>query len=317
MRNHEKSSEYQDNKVSRRKFLGAAVATAAVVSTTTNYVQAKSSNPPKFKLNYAPHFGMFREHVGEDLIDQLKFIADQGFTAIEDNNMFRRTKETQDKIAQQMSRSNLTMGVFVANAKLFNDKTFVRSDKATREVLVKQMKKSVELAKRVNAKWCTVIMGINDQSMEWDYQTANAIENLKWCARVCEPSGLVMVVEPLNHFRDHPGQFLTKISQAYQICSAVGSPSCKILDDLYHQQTTEGNLIANIDLAWDQIAYFQVADNPTWAEPTTGEINYKNIFKHLYKKGYKGIVGAEHGNSKPGKEGEKAVIEAYRFCDNF
>jgi len=25
----------------------------------------------------------------------------------------------------------------------------------------------------------------------------------------------------------------------------------------------------------------------------------------------------EHGNSKKGKEGERAVIEAYRLCDNF
>jgi hydroxypyruvate isomerase len=56
--------------------------------------------------------------------------------------------------------------------------------------------------------------------------------------------------------------FLTGIPQAYQICRAVNSPSCKILDDLYHQQVTEGNRIPNIDRAWEEIAYFQVGDNP-------------------------------------------------------
>ena len=70
-------------------------------------------------------------------------------------------------------------------------------------------------------------------------------------------------------------------------------------------------------MAWEEIAYFQVGDNPGRKEPTTGEINYKNIFKHLYNKGYKGIVGMEHGKSKPDKEGEKALIEAYRECDSF
>jgi hydroxypyruvate isomerase len=60
-----------------------------------------------------------------------------------------------------------------------------------------------------------------------------------------------------------------------------------------------------------------VGDNPGRNEPTTGEINYHNVFKHIYEKGFKGIIGMEHGNSKGGKEGEQAVIKAYRACDDF
>ncbi len=179
------------------------------------------------------------------------------------------------------------------------------------------MRAAVEVAQRMNAKWCTVVPGQFDSRLEWDYQTANAIDHLKACAEVCEPTGLTMVLEPLNPWRDHPGLFLTKIPQAYQICRAVGSPSCKILDDLYHQQITEGNLIPNIDMSWDEIAYFQVGDNPGRNEPTTGEINYRNIFRHLHAKRFAGVVGMEHGNSKGGKEGERAVIDAYRYCDDF
>ena len=124
-----------------------------------------------------------------------------------------------------------------------------------------------------------------------------------------------MVLEPLNPYRDHPGQFLQRIPQAYLICKAVASPSCKILFDIYHQQITEGNLIPNMDRAWEEVAYVQVGDNPGRKEPTTGEINYANVFAHLKKKGFTGIVGMEHGNSKPGKEGERAVIDAYRKVD--
>ena len=82
-------------------------------------------------------------------------------------------------------------------------------------------------------------------------------------------------------------------------------------------QKNEGNIIKNIELAWNEIAYFQIGDNPGRKEPTTGEINYKNIFKYIYNKGYRGIMGMEHGNSKPGKEGELALIEAYRISDSF
>ena len=72
-----------------------------------------------------------------------------------------------------------------------------------------------------------------------------------------------------------------------------------------------------MDLAWSEIGYFQIGDNPGRNEPTTGEVNYHNVFKHLHDKGYRGVLGMEHGNSKPGKDGERALIDAYRACDSF
>jgi hydroxypyruvate isomerase len=214
-----------------------------------------------------------------------------------------------------MSRLGMTMGVFVAYAE-WGEPTMVHNNGDVRAMLVRQMRDAVEVAKRVNARWCTVVPGPCDPHLAWDYQTANVIDNLRACAEVCEPAGLVMVLEPLN-FRDHPGLFLTRMPQAYQICRAVGSPSCKILDDLYHQQVSEGNLIPNIDAAWSEIAYFQVGDNPGRREPTTGEINYRNVFRHISQKGYDGIIGMEHGKSRDGKEGEQALIQAYVACDDF
>jgi hydroxypyruvate isomerase len=307
-------------KVNRREFIsGLAVGSTALLSGNlfeSRVAAAQENSGQKYKLNYAPHFGMFKNSAGEDLIDQLKFIADQGFTALEDNGMMEKPTDQQERIASEMTRLGLMMGVFVAYAD-FKETTFVTDKSDVREMLIKKMKEAVEVASRVNAKWCTVVPGCYSTGMEWGYQTAHVIENLKWCAGVCEPSGLVMVLEPLNPWCDHPGLFLTKVPQAYQICRAVKSPSCKILDDLYHQQITEGNLIPNMNQAWEEIAYFQVGDNPGRKEPTTGEINYKNVFKHIHSKGFKGIVGLEHGNSKPGKEGEEALIAAYRYCDSF
>ena len=86
---------------------------------------------------------------------------------------------------------------------------------------------------------------------------------------------------------------------------------------MYHQQITEGNLIPNFDAAWNEVAYVQVGDNPGRNEPGTGEINYRNVFAHIHGKGYTGIVGMEHGNSKRGRDGERAIIEAYVAADAF
>jgi hydroxypyruvate isomerase len=313
MKDQNKNSHRQDGKFSRRDFIGGAAAAVAISTTVST---GRAASPSKtFRLKYAPSFGMFRQHAGNDPIDQLKFMADQGFTAMFDNGMMGKPRDLQEKIVREMSRLGMTLGPFVLQG--IGGKSFVTNDKDVREKIVKRVKEGVEFAKRVNAKWALLVPGRYDEGLEWDYQTANVIENLKYCAEVCEPSGLIIVIEPLNAWTNHPGLFLTKIPQAYQICRAVGSPSCKIVNDLYHQQITEGNLIPNIDMAWKEIASFHLGDNPGRKEPTTGEINYKNIFKHLHKKGYKGVLCMEHGRSKRGKEGEIAVIEAYRACDDF
>ena len=269
-----------------------------------------------FRLRYAARFDKFTSLAGNDPIDQLKFMADQGFAAFEDSNMQPRPVELQEKIGKELVRLGMEMGTFIATKDL-DKPTFTSGNKDLREKVLAEMRAAVEVAKRLRAKWFTVVPGTVDHTLPMDYQTANMIDTLKYCCDICEPAGMVMIVEPLNHWVDHPGMFLTRIPQAYLICKSVGSPCCKILDDLYHQQITECNLIGNLDKAWEEIAYIQVGDHPGRNEPTTGEINYKNIFRHLYNKGYQGLIGMEHGNSRPGPEGERAVIDAYVEVDSF
>ena len=312
----------------RREFMTAAAATGALLATSGGRADDNAETRP-FQLKYAPHFGMFRKSAGDDLVAQLEFAAERGFTAWEDNGMLGRSVEDQDRIAKAMQRLGMTMGVFVAYAN-FDAPTFAVRDEATWDGIVQQIKDSVEVAKRVNAMWCTVVPGSVDQQAEtekWNryggprlaegYQTANVIELLKRCAAVLEPHGVVMVLEPLNWHANHGGTFLRHSDQAYALCKAVDSPSCKILFDVYHQQITEGNLIPNVDACWDEIAYFQAGDNPGRKEPGTGEINYRNVFRHIHSKGFEGVIGMEHGNSQKGAEGEEAVITAYRDADAF
>ena len=305
----------------RRDFLkNSVVAGSAALFAGTAAQAAEKDKPKPFQLKYGPHFGMFKNAAGNDPIDQLKFAADQVFTAWEDNGMKKKPKELQQQIADTMEKLNMQMGVFVAHGSI-GKTTFTRKDKDVWDSVLNEIKESVEVAKRVNAKWMTVVPGNLDEGprsrLAEGYQTANVIELLRRCADIFEPHGMVMVLEPLNWYANHGGVFLQGSPQAYALCKAVDSPSCKILFDIYHQQITEGNLIVNIDNSWDEIGYFQSGDNPGRKEPGTGEINYLNVFKHIHSKGFEGIIGMEHGNSKPGKEGDLAVIEAYREVDRF
>jgi len=305
--------------MNRRNFVRSGLLAGAALSTASP-VFAKENNTTMqqdktFNLNYALHDGMFKNLGGNDFIDQIKFAHEKGFRAIEDNGMMGRPADLQKKIGNTLAQLGMTMGVFVVTSDNWHWKTSLASGKQEwTDLMIKDCKEAVEVAKRCNAKWMTVVPGNFDRALTTEYQTSNVIAALRKAAGILEPHGLVMVLEALS---DNPDLFLRHSDQAFMICKAVNSPSCKILFDMYHMQRNEGDIINNIDRSWDEIGYFQIGDNPGRKEPTTGEMNYKNIFRHIYNKGYKGIMGMEHGNSKPGKEGELALIEAYRVSDNF
>ncbi len=309
---------------SRRGFIRRAAITGAAVIAAPSFLRGAEPEKGKkalpaekpFKLKYAPYFGMFEEHSGKDLADNVKFCSDMGFRAMFDNGIMNRPADEQDKIAGALAKAGMDLGPFVLYAD-FSVTSFVLNKPEIKEMLIKKMKEGVETAKRVNAKWALVVPGRYDERLHRDYQTANVIENLRYCCDILEPAGVTMVLEPLNTIHDHPGLFLNGIPQAYDICRSVNRPSCKIVNDVYHQQITEGNLIPNIDAAWSEIAAFHCGDNPGRNEPTTGEINFKNLFKFIYSKGYQGVICMEHGRSLKGKEGEARVIQAYREVDSF
>jgi hydroxypyruvate isomerase len=304
----------------RRKFMqqsllaGGAIVIPAANVFAKNKIEKATADEKPFHLNYGIHDGMFRNLAGDNFIDQIKFAYDNGFRAIEDNGMSGRPEEEQKKIGDTLAKLGMAMGVFVQPG-LGNDSNMLASGKADQvEKFIASCKKAVEIAKRINSKLVTVVPGDFVRSLPIGVQTGNVVEAVKKGTAILEPHGIVMVLEPLS---DNPDLFLRTPDQAYAICKAVGSASCKILYDMYHVQRNQGNIIPTLDLVYDEIGYFQIGDNPGRNEPGTGEMNYRNIFKHIYNKGYKGVLGMEHGNAGKGKEGELALIKAYRDADNF
>ncbi len=305
----------------RRNFIqkSATVAAMTGIGATAfgipNFQDVKPSNSAFFKLRYAPGFGTFNELAGQDPIDQIKFCNDQGFRAMFDNGFMSKPVELQEKIMAEINRLNMKMGPFVLYAD-FSKESMVLKDEEIRQMLVDKVKAGVEVCQRNGLKWALMVPGRYNEHMDQGFQTANVIDMMRELSDIALQGGMTIVLEPLNK-RDHPGLFLTDMPQTYAVCRGVNSPACKIVDDLYHQQITEGNLIPNIESCWSEIAAFHLGDNPGRKEPGTGEINFTNIFKFIQSKGYDDTLCMEHGRSIKGKEGELALIEAYRKADNF
>ena len=87
----------------RRTFFKKAAMSTALAATGLNSFamsQTPSSNLAPFQLKYAPHIGMFKNHAGDDPIAQLRFMAEEGFVAFEDNEMRNRPIPQQKEMAK-------------------------------------------------------------------------------------------------------------------------------------------------------------------------------------------------------------------------
>lgn len=300
----------------RRRFISSGLVTAAALSigapNAWGCSNDKAASP--FNMKFSPDFNLFKGAAGENLLDQIEWAYHRGFRAWESTGLKNRSIADQEAISQKIQDLGMEFGQFVATLS-FTEVTFAGKNQQNRNNVIKDAERSLEIAKRMNTKTVHVVLGLADPRLSRDFQLANATDLLKRLVDIYEPVGITMVIEPMNHKIDHPGMFLHTVPQAYALVKAVGSQNLKILFDIYHVQIQEGNILPTLDEAWDEVGYFQIGDTPGRKEPGTGEINYKNVLQHIHDKGYRGFLGLEHGNSRTGREGAEAIVEAYRAVD--
>lgn len=298
--------------IARRSLLAAGMALPLAGLARAS---GSASNAAHFSLAYAPHEGSFASRGG--LIEQIAFAADQGFRAWEDNEAANRPVDEQERMAKALSQRGMRMGVFVAGMPKWSQSRPLLggNDDAEREGFLADIRKSVDVAKRLNATHMTVVPGFLDPRVPLDIQTARVIDVMRRAGDIMAPHKLTLVMEPLNTRTNHPGVYLQTIAQGYTVARGANSPAVKILADLYHEQIQSGNLIPVLETCWSEIAYLQFGDNPGRKEPGTGEVNYATIVRWLRAKRYTGVIGMEHGNSIAGRAGEDRLIAAYRNID--
>ena len=217
----------------RRDFLAGSLAAgaAAGLSPAASGRTAEESRRPaagQFKLKYAPSLGQFKNLAGKDLKAQIQFAADQGFGAMFDNGLMDRPPADQELIGRELAERSMTLGPFVLYAD-FGVKSFVTRDKDTREMLLKKMRQGVEtLASGPTAPRLSSSRGGSTRAWPGTTRppTSSTTSGLHGGLRARRSRPGARAAQP----EEPPGLFLTKIPQAYEICRAVDSPSCKILE---------------------------------------------------------------------------------------
>jgi len=119
------------------------------------------------------------------------------------------------------------------------------------------------------------------------------VENLRFAAAALAERGLTLLVEGINP-RDIPGYYLNTSRQAFGLMDEVAAQNLLYQYDVYHMQIVEGDLAPTLEKRLARIGHVQIADTPGRHEPGTGEINYRFLFRHLDRIGYRGLVGCEY-----------------------
>lgn len=206
-----------------------------------------------------------------------------------------------DQINERRRRHNLDVAAFIMEPR----GSLVHND--ARAELQDGVVRSLATAKMLDCRNLIVLVGRQVPDICRQEQHDNILRGLKQIAPLAEEAGVILLIEPLNVIVDHAGFYLSSSREAFEIVQEVGSPNIKVLFDIYHQQVSEGNLIANITEHLDLIGYLHVADVPGRHEPGTGEINYANLLRQVSQAGYEGFLGLEYRPSDDSFQSLEAI----------
>lgn len=142
----------------------------------------------------------------------------------------------------------------------------------------------------------------------------NCIQGLQKVLPVAEKNGITIHMELLNSRVDHKDYLCDKTAWGVELCKRVGSPNFKLLYDIYHMQTNEGNIIKTIRENEQWIGHYHTGGVPGRHEiDESQELNYPAIMKAIVKTGYKGYVGQEFVAAEHDKV--ESLRKAVQLCD--
>ena len=279
---------------SRRRFLGAAAGAGAAMAGCAGGSSVVAAAPDEVPsvlatwLTYAVNVEMTWGNL--PFLDRLRKVKEAGFTHYE---FWPWRNKDIDAIVKLNQELGLKAAQFSASPVKGFGHGITNPDPARRAEFEEEIRSAIPVAKKLGVKKICVVAGEETKGYSREEQTQAVVAALKAGARIVEPEGITIILEPLNVLVDHPRQLIVRSEHAALVLKMVGSPNVKMLFDIYHQQISEGNLTGNIRKYHDLIGYYQMADHPGRHEPATGEINYPFVLWTIHETGYRDPIGME------------------------
>lgn len=223
---------------------------------------------------------------GQPFAQRLEKVAEAGYHAVELVDEFKEWKK-EDFAAARRKKNELGMEI---DACCGVWRTL--ADAGDREVFLQNLRDFIATMRELECTRLVMQTGNAVPGLSREAMHSNCVETLKRGGEIAAQNGIELLVENIDP-EENPKYFLTSCAEGFEIVRAVGNPHVKFLNDFFHEQIAEGNLIEKIEKNFDLVGLVHIADVPGRHEPGTGEIYYPNIYKKLGEFGYERYVAME------------------------
>ncbi len=183
---------------------------------------------------------------------------------------------------------------------------------ANHAMLLKELEATLPRAKAAGVPNIIAMFGNRDGRSDAE-GIANAIAGLKRIAPLAEETGVTVCVELLNSKVDHKDYHGDRTWFGVEVMKGVGSPRVKLLNDLYHMQIMEGDVIRTIRDQAPYFGHFHTGGVPGRHElDDTQELNWRTVMRAIAESGYTGYVAHEF---VPTRDPLTSLREAVQLCD--
>lgn len=237
---------------------------------------------------------------GLDFSEAIRKIAALGFDAAE---TYRWKELDFDKVKKALDETGVELLSMCTTE-------FNMTNPEKRGLWLDGLKESCVAANKLGVKHLITQVG-QDTGARRDFQHESIVNCLKAAKPILDEYGVIIMIEPLNTYVNHPGYYLTSSKEAFDIIREVNHPFVKVVYDIYHQQVMEGNIIPSITGNLDCIAHLHAAGHPGRHELQLGENDYRVIFDAVDKAGYKGACGLEYNPTMESIESLMKFKELY------
>ena len=257
--------------MNRRKFArtiaGAALGAAALPSLPA--LAAGAADLP-FKLSVM----LWTVYKDLPFEQRLEKVAESGYHAVE---LVREFKDWSDDDFRKANAKKRSLGItFDSTAGVWKG----IADPSGRDAFLADLKGFFPVAAKLECPTIIVLSGNRVEGVSHEAHHNACIEALKPAADMAAKENVTLLLENIDQ-EENPKYFLTSVAEGFEITRKVDNPHVKFLYDFYHEQISEGNLIAKLEKNIDQVGLVHIADVPGRHQSGTGEINYANIFRKL------------------------------------
>ena len=166
------------------------------------------------------------------------------------------------------------------------------ADPDAREAFLSDLRQALPAMEKIECPAIIVMSGNVVLGKSHKDQHQSCIEGLKRAAEIAEKKDITILLENID-LEENPRYYLWSVAEGFEIIRKVDHPRVRFLDDFFHEQISEGNLIEKLEKNIDKVGLMHVADVPGRHEPGTGEINYTNIYRKLAMLKYDRYVAME------------------------